>query len=62
MRGKPGKVQQTKSENQDMSGLGMTVLRNEYYRDGYRLALRVAVVQSFIIVGLIAAMFFVIYI
>ena len=62
MRGKPGKVQQTKSENQDMSGLGMTVLRNEYYRHGYRLALRVAVVQSFIIVGLIAAMFFVIYI
>lgn len=59
-RGKPGKVQQTKSDAQDMSGLGRVVLRNEYYRDGYRLALRVSVVQSFIIIGLIAAMFFVI--
>jgi len=59
-RGKPGKVQQAKSDAQDMSGLGRVVLRNEYYRDGYRLALRVSVVQSFIIIGLIAAMFFVI--
>jgi len=44
----------------DMSGLGRVVLRNEYYRDGYRLALRVAVIQSIIIIGLIGAMFFVI--
>src|SRR5690606_34995798 len=42
------------------SGLGQVVLRNEYYRDGYRMALRIAVVQSFIILGLIGAMFFVI--
>jgi intracellular multiplication protein IcmL len=59
-RGKPKKVIQAQSEAQDMSGLGKVVLRNEYYRDGYRLALRVAVIQSFVIIGLIAAMFFVI--
>ncbi len=51
---------QAKAESQDMSGLSKVVLRNEYYRDGYRLALRVAVIQAFVIVGLIAAMFFVI--
>lgn len=49
-----------KSENNDLSGLAHTVIRNEFYRDGYRLALRVSVVQSFIILGLIGAMFFVI--
>lgn len=37
-------------------------MRNEYYRDGYRKALRIAVVQSFIILGLIGAMFFVIHV
>lgn len=61
-RGKPKKVMQTKAEDQDMSTLGKVVMRNEYYRDGYRLALRVAVVQSFIIIGLIASMFFVIHV
>lgn len=60
VRGKPKEAQQTKADDKDMSGLGRVILRNEYYRDGYRLALRVAVVQSFIIMGLIGAMFFVI--
>ena len=59
-RGKSKKVAQTKADDADLSGLSRVVLRNEYYRDGYRLALRVSVVQSFIIIGLIAAMFFVI--
>lgn len=56
------KKAKTKPEAKDISGLGRAVLRNEFYRDGYRLALRVAVIQCFIIVGLIGAMFFVIYI
>lgn len=60
MRGKPDKHMKVKAEDQDSSMLGKVVLRNEYYRDGYRLALRVSVVQSFIIIGLIAAMFYVI--
>lgn len=59
-RGKSKKALQTKTDHQDMGNLGKVVLRNEYYRDGYRLALRVAVIQSFVIIGLIAAMFFVI--
>lgn len=59
-RGKPNKVIQAQAESADMSGLGKIVLRNEYYRDGYRLALRVALIQSVVIVGLIMAMFFVI--
>lgn len=62
-RGNPKKAaQQTKADKEDLSNLGKVILRNEYYRDGYRLALRVSVVQSFIIVGLIAAMFFVIHV
>ncbi len=59
-RGKPQKKIQTKSESEDLEGIGSVILRNEFYRDGYRLALRVSVIQSFIILGLIAAMFFVI--
>jgi intracellular multiplication protein IcmL len=41
-------------------GLGKVMLRNEFYRDGYRLALRIAVIQSFIILALIGAMYFII--
>ena len=36
------------------------MIRNEFYRDGYRSILKLAVFQSLIILGLIAAMFFVI--
>lgn len=60
VRGKPDKIIQAQSESDDMSGLGRVIQRNEYYRDGYRLAQRVAVAQSFVIIGLILAMFFVI--
>lgn len=59
-KGKPKKAAQRVSNEEDTSGLGQVILRNEFYRDGYRLALRVAVIQSFVIVGLIGAMFFVI--
>lgn len=58
-RGLPKKAKQAKAE-QDTSNLGKVVVRNEFYRDGYRLALRVAVIQVFIILGLIAAMFYVV--
>jgi intracellular multiplication protein IcmL len=51
-----------KPEAMDSIGLGRVVVRNEFYRDGYRLALRVAVIQCFIIFGLIGAMFFIIYV
>lgn len=52
----------TKPESMDTTGLGRVVVRNEFYRDGYRLALRVAIVQAFIIFGLIGAMFYVIHV
>lgn len=56
------KKAKTKPDAKDIGGIGRAVLRNEFYRDGYRLALRVAVIQCFIIVGLIGAMFFVIHV
>ncbi len=59
-KGKAKKQAQRVAEDSDTQGLGKTILRNEFYRDGYRLALRVAVIQSVIILGLIGAMFFVI--
>jgi intracellular multiplication protein IcmL len=52
----------TKAESLDTGGVGRVVIRNEFYRDGYRLALRVAVIQCFIIFGLIGAMFFIIHV
>jgi len=52
----------TKPEAMDTTGLGRVVVRNEFYRDGYRLALRVAIVQAIIIFGLIGAMYFVIHV
>lgn len=45
---------------EDLSGLGAVVMRNEYYRDGYRNLLRVAVVEGFVILGLIVLIFFIV--
>lgn len=56
------KAPATKPEAMDTSGLGRVVVRNEFYRDGYRLALRVAVIQCVIIFALIGAMYFVIHV
>lgn len=41
-------------------GLSTVVVRNEFYRDGYRNLLRLAVLQSLIILGLVGGMYFVI--
>ena len=46
----------------NVKGLGAVVIRNEFYRDGYRNMLRVAVVQAFVILAMIFAMFYVIHI
>lgn len=56
------KAPATKAEAMDTTGLGRVVVRNEFYRDGYRLALRVAVIQCVIIFALIGAMYFVIHV
>lgn len=62
--GRPAGAKPTggRAEGIDASGLGRVVVRNEFYRDGYRLALRIAVIQCFIIFGLIGAMFFIIHV
>lgn len=44
----------------DMKGLGSVVIRNEFYRDGYRSLLRLTFLQGLVIVGLLGALYFVI--
>lgn len=48
------------AEKENQSGLGRIVMRNEFYRDGYRNLLRLNLVMGGVILGLIACMFFVI--
>lgn len=42
------------------TGLGTVVIRNEFYRDGYRSLLKVTLIQCVVILGLIGAMYYVI--
>lgn len=42
-------------ENQSLKGLGTVMVRNEFYRDGYRVMRMVALVQALAIVALIGA-------
>lgn len=49
-----------KQEEENKGGLGKVVVRNEFYRDGYRSLLKIALIQVFVIVGLIGAMYVVI--
>ncbi len=50
------------SESAFGQGLGNVIVRNEFYRDGYRSLLKVAIIQGVIIVGLIAVMLYVVHI
>lgn len=45
---------------ENMRGLGTVVVRNEFYRDGYRSLLKLAFMQGIVILGLIGAMYYVI--
>lgn len=45
-----------------LKGLGSVVIRNEFYRDGYRSLLKIAVIEAMIIIALIAVMAYVIHI
>jgi len=47
-------------KDDELGGLGKVVVRNEFYRDGYRSLLKIALIQVFVIIGLIGAMYFVI--
>ncbi len=50
-----------KEKQSDISGLGTVVVRNEFYRDGYRSLLRLSLVMGIVMVGLVGAMYFVIH-
>lgn len=41
-------------------GLGAVVIRNQYYKDGYRTLLKLVLLQGVVVVGLIVAMFLII--
>ena len=45
----------------DLKGLGTVIVRNEYYRDGYRAMLKLVVIEGACILGLVFAIFFVIH-
>ena len=48
---------------EEISGnLSKVVIRNDFYRDGYRAILKVAVIQGLVIIGLVAAMFYIIHV
>jgi intracellular multiplication protein IcmL len=49
-------------EQEDLGGLGKVIVRNEFYRDGYRSLLKLALIQVVVILGLIGSMYFVIQI
>lgn len=55
-----GSANKDAAETATPAGLSNVVIRNEFYRDGYRNLLRLAVLQSLIILGLVGAMYFVI--
>ena len=50
------------ADGQSVRGLGAVVVRNEFYRDGYRNMLRVVVAESLIILLLVCVMFYVVHI
>jgi intracellular multiplication protein IcmL len=58
----PPAQEQAPQSQSDVSGLGTVVVRNEFYRDGYRNLLRLCLLQGMIIFGLIGAMYFIIHV
>lgn len=50
----------TAIDKETVSGLGTVVVRNEFYRDGYRSLIKMALIQSIVILGLIGMMFYVV--
>lgn len=54
------KVSAEQAETEMLKAVGAVVTRNEFYRDGYRSILRIAVIEAMVILGLVLAMFFII--
>lgn len=59
---KPAASNDEAQPKEDVSGLGTVVVRNEFYRDGYRNLLRLSLIQGLIILGLLGAMYYVIHV
>ena len=55
-----GEIAPPATEEVTASGLGSVIIRNEFYRDGYRTLLKIALLEGIVIIGLILAMFYVI--
>lgn len=51
---------QDQAEMDVLRSVGSVIVRNEFYRDGYRSILRIAVIEAMIILSLIVAMYFII--
>ncbi len=49
-----------KMDKETVAGLGTVMVRNEFYRDGYRNLLKMTLIQAVVILGLIGAMYYVI--
>jgi intracellular multiplication protein IcmL len=60
-RPKDAKAKSDKKPKEEVPPLTKMVIKNEFYRDGYRSILKLAVLQAIVIIGLIGAMFFVIH-
>ncbi len=54
------KTDDDKDDKEPMSGLGTVVIRNEFYRDGYRSLLKMALIQTVVIFGLVGAMYYIV--
>jgi intracellular multiplication protein IcmL len=56
---KPGQ-KMDQAEVEMLKTVGSVIVRNEFYRDGYRTLLRIAVIEAMVILALVGAMYFVI--
>lgn len=57
---KPAGKDSDQSEVQMLKTVGSVIVRNEFYRDGYRTLLRIAVIEAMIILAMVGAMYFII--
>ena len=57
---KPKNLNKKSAPTQEPGGLGAVMIRNEFYRDGYRSLLRLTVLQGIALIALIIAIFFVV--
>ncbi|MCB1784380.1 MAG: type IVB secretion system apparatus protein IcmL/DotI [Alphaproteobacteria bacterium] len=48
--------------SEDTSGLATVIIRNEFYRDGYRSLLKITLLQALIILGLVCSVYYIVYV